>query len=158
MSDDRIFELTEEIKRRCGTLNPFEIAEALNIMVRGSDEFKTLAGMYTVIKGRRVIILNNNLPEHKSRAVLAHEIGHALLHGELAEGTVMRDFMLYDMSLRPEYEANLFAADLLLGDREIIDLATVYGYTPAQIAAELKTDEALVKIKIDSIKNRKKFN
>lgn len=156
MSDDRIYELTEEVKRSCGTSNPIEIAEALNIMVRRSDGFKTLSGMYTVIKGRRVIILNDNLPEPKSRTVLAHEIGHALLHGELAEGTVMRDFMLYDMSLRPEYEANLFAADLLLDDCEIIDLASVYGYTPAQIAAALKTDEDLVKIKIDSIKNRKK--
>lgn len=154
MTDDMIYELAQSVKSDCGTSNPFEIAKELGIMVRLSSDFKTLCGMYTVIKGTRVVILNDNLSESEQRAVMAHELGHDLLHRELAERGAIQDFMLYDMSLRPEYEANTFAADLLLDDDRVKELASVYGYTKDQIAAELEVDAELVEIKFKSMRGR----
>lgn len=58
--------------------------------------------------------------------------------------------MLYDMKTRPEYEANTFAAEILLEDSDIHELIS-YGYDMQQIAAELKTDINLVGIKISNM-------
>ena len=61
------------------------------------------------------------MPEEVQRIILAHEIGHAVLHKEqLANLKAFHDFALYDTATRYEYEANLFAAELLLDDEEVI--------------------------------------
>lgn len=155
MTDDMIYELAQSVRSDCGTSNPFEIAKELGIMVRLSSDFKTLCGMYTIIKGVRVVILNDNLSDLEQRAVMAHELGHDQLHREMAERGALQDFMLYDMSLRPEYEANMFAADLLLDDDRVLELGSVYGYTKEQIAAELGVDAELVEIKLKSMRGRR---
>lgn len=154
MLDDDIYRLTEDIRQKCGSRDPYEIAQSLGIMVRYSNEFKTLCGLYAIIGQKRVIILNDNLSESRRKIILAHEIGHDQLHRDLAENTALQDFMLYDMSARPEYEANMFAADLLLSDEDVWELASCYGYALEQIAAGLNTDTKLVGLKTDSMKRR----
>jgi len=57
--------------------------------------------------------------------------------------------MLYDMRRRVEYEANVFAADLLVGDDEVLELANC-GYDMRQIAGELDADPNIALIKLDS--------
>ena len=61
--------------------------------------------------------------------------------------------MLYDMTSRPEYEANMVAADILLDDDEVHELACD-GYDMDQIARELYTDINLVGIKIGNMNYR----
>jgi Zn-dependent peptidase ImmA (M78 family) len=85
--------------------------------------------------------------------VCAHELGHDQLHRVFASDNYFREFALYDMTLRPEYEANVFAAELLLPDEDIIDLITL-GYDNAQIAQALNSDTNLVGIKVSALSNR----
>ena len=42
--------------------------------------------------------------------------------------------MLYDMTTKPEYEANIVAAEILLDTDEILEYIYDYGYTSEQIA------------------------
>ena len=71
--------------------------------------------MYKIIKRNRVIFINSNLPEYLQKIVCAHELGHDILHRHLAKNVALQEFMLYDMTSRPEYEANMVAADILDG-------------------------------------------
>ena len=61
--------------------------------------------------------------------------------------------MLYDMNSRPEYEANLFAAALLLDDESIQECARE-GCDALQTAMQLETDINLVLIKISQMNER----
>jgi Zn-dependent peptidase ImmA (M78 family) len=59
----------------------------------------------------------------------------------------MHEFMIYNMNQRPEYEANVFAAELLLQDREVIELSDG-GLDVEQIARTLYSDVNLVALKL----------
>lgn len=154
LTAEDIYLKTKKLIRSSGSSDPFEIAKYLGIMVRTSSDFSKLCGIYTIILRKRVIILNNNLSREKKRIVLAHELGHDMLHRDLAENRTLQEFMLYDMKARPEYEANMFAADLLISDDEILELVNIYNYDVNQTANALDTDSNLVGIKIESMNHR----
>ena len=61
--------------------------------------------------------------------------------------------MLYDMKSRPEYEANLFASEILLVDDEVFEFANE-GYDIEQIARMLLVNVNLVAIKVASMNSR----
>lgn len=62
------------------------------------------------------------MPEVLQRIILAHEIGHAVLHLKTLQTVkAYHDFSLYEATDKTEYEANLFAADILLYDEEVIE-------------------------------------
>ena len=75
--------------------------------------------MYRVIKRNRFIFLNNSLDENMLRIVCAHELGHDQLHRNMAKTTPIHEFMLYDMKSKPEYEANIVAAEILMDSDEV---------------------------------------
>jgi len=135
---------------RCGTRDPFAIAAQLGIEVLHVGSLKRLKGMYRVIKGVRFIILNENNTPQIDRIVCAHELGHDQLHRPLARAQTLQEFMLYDMATRPEYEANLFAANLLLDDETVLSHIE-QGFDIVQIAAAMGSDINLVALKIDSL-------
>ncbi len=153
MSADDIHGMAEELKKAHGD-DPAEIAEDLGIKIIKNYEFKKLYGLYTIIKRKRVIIINGNLEPATERVVLAHELGHDRLHRELAENRAVLDTALYDMTARPEYEANTFAAELLIGDDVIFELMRGYGYSAEQTAARLGLSQNLVMIKLHSMQLR----
>ena len=56
--------------------------------------------------------------------------------------------MLYDMRSKPEYEANIVAAEILLDNDELLDYIYYYRYSAEQIARAMHTDINLVALKI----------
>lgn len=153
MFADYAHNLAEGLVKTYGR-NPADIAQGLGIKVIENYDFKKLCGMYTVIKRKRIIFVNGNLSREMRNTVLSHELGHDLLHREIAVNSVVHDVMLYDMTARPEYEANVFAAELLIDDEEIRELTEVYGYDAEQAAAALGLDVNLVVIKVASMIER----
>lgn len=154
MFADDVYKTTTDLIRKYGTNDPFKLADNMGIMVQMCDNFKTLKGIYMVIKRKRVIMINANLPVRKQRIVCAHEIGHDMMHRSLAKNNVLQEFMLYDMTARTEYEANMFAADILISDQEVLELACHYGYDMEQIAKALNSDINLIGIKIGNMNYR----
>ena len=100
--------------------DPLEIASSLGIHVLFEDDYKDLLGMYYANWGNRFIFLNNRLDDIWMPMVLAHEIGHDQLHRALARQT-LQEFNLFQLNNRTEYEANAFAAHLLLDSDEVYD-------------------------------------
>jgi len=141
---------SRKLIRMYGTRDPFAIAKELGVEVIFAEGLNRLKGMYRVIKRNRFIILNSSNSEAMNTIVCAHELGHDQLHREFAKSSPIQEFMLYDMASRQEYEANIFAADLLLDDSEILDYIEK-GYDSLKIARATKTDINLVALKVDCL-------
>jgi len=148
-----IYESAEKFIKRFGTRDPFAIADGLGIEVLFRNDFTNLKGLYRVIQRNRFIFLNNNLPEQVQTLVCAHELGHDTHHRNLADDSPFREYILYSMNTRPEYEANLFAASLLLPDDEVHMYARE-GYDVVQIAGMMNTDINLMLIKMEDMNSR----
>jgi Zn-dependent peptidase ImmA (M78 family) len=150
VATDIIRDAANALVKRCGTRDPFRIAKEIGVKVLFNDNFTALKGMYTIVRRNRFIFLNSNLDEYTQRLVCAHELGHDALHRDFVKAGGWQEFALYDMRLRPEYEANVFAADILLADSEVLSYVSD-GYDVQQTAAAMCTDINLMLIKLDSL-------
>ena len=148
MTARQLSEVGERLVRRCGTRDPFEIARQLGVEVLFCPDLGSMKGMYRVIKRNRFIFLNRDLTPQMQRIVCAHELGHDQLHRDLAKNGALQEFMLYDMTTKPEYEANIVAAEILLDTDEVLDYVYSFGYTSEQIAKAMETDINLVALKV----------
>ena len=153
MGSDNIRKEIKRLINRYGTRDPFQIAKGLGIHFLIDYDFRSLKGMYKVIQRSRFIFINGNLCERDQRTICAHELGHDRLHRQFAKKAAFQEFMLYDMRTRPEYEANIFACELLIGNDEIFPLIDKE-YDIYQIAGELGEDMNLVLIKIDELRKQ----
>jgi len=153
MSFDYIHKEAQHLVRQHGTRDPFQIAKGLGIHVIFNYDFKALKGMYKIILRSRFIFINGNMNSLDKRTVCAHELGHDRFHRHFAKSGVLQEFMLYDMKTRPEYEANIFASELLIDDDDILELVKEERDI-CHIAGELGEDINLVLIKIDELRKR----
>ena len=86
MNAEQLSKVGSDLVRRCGTRDPFQIANALGINVMDDCEnLGSLKGMYCIVKRNRFIFLNKDLSPQMKRIVCAHEIGHDRLHRALAK-------------------------------------------------------------------------
>ena len=116
------------------TSDPFQIAKELNIELAIGNMGSRL-GCYMYMKRHKCVFLNENLDEQEQRFVMAHELGHAILHPRQNCYFIRnKTFLSAD---RIEIEANTFAIELLVPDTEIIEnsnltlgqLARLTGYS-----------------------------
>lgn len=117
---ERIRETARRVRREFGGRDIFEIAEnsGANVWFR---ELGSLKGFYLCENGCRYIIVNQDLDEVVSKTVCAHELGHDMLHRELSGGGI-RENTLFLSSNKTEREANLFAAEILITDKEALEV------------------------------------
>lgn len=148
---DAIIQKADCIVKRLGTRNAGQIAAELGITILEMP-FKKQKGAYIVIERNRFIFLKEGLEEIMRSIVILHEIGHDRLHRK--EASVFKEFNLFDMSgSRMEYEANLFAAQIMLPDDEMIEYIH-QGYSVDQIAAMMQSDINLVALKAADLSRR----
>lgn len=120
--------------KRYDTNDPFEIARQMKVeYIIGP--LGSCSGCYMYLKRHRCIFLNDNLSEHESRLVMAHELGHAVLHRN-QNCYFIRHKTFFSCS-KIEIEANKFAAELLISDESLAEysectieqLTRIYGYS-----------------------------
>ena len=157
MSQEYIRKKAREIFCQYATNDPVQIAHDLDIGIKYAD-IGALKGLYTIVLDKPFIVVNQNLSEAEQQIVLAHELGHHLLHQHFVQADGLRETVLYDMSSKPEYEANVFASQILLPDDEILD--HIYnGYDAEQISRIMNTDINLVALKCAQLnQSGHKFN
>ena len=150
-----IIERVKKLKKKYQTNDPYEIAENLNINIWerdfGTDDSSIKA---LIFKNARIsyIGLNSNLPEIIAVFILAHELGHYILHNDkLSKCNTENTFFGTDCM---EIEANLFAAELLIDDDEILDELEDDELTQYQIASKLHVPYQLLAYKIMLLKNK----
>ena len=122
-------ECAVKLMKRCKTNDPFEIARQLNIILIHAP-LVGLNGFYQYHKRNHIIYLAEFLDESAARFVLAHEIGHMLMHRNL--NTVFLDTHTFNPHDRFERQANTFAAELLLPDELLLESPECSIYQLAQ--------------------------
>ena len=110
---DTVHRLTKKYQTR----DPYELAESLGIITLFVPLSRAVRGFYQLSNRIQIIYINSNLPEEIRRIVLAHEIGHAVLHRSV--NTFFMDHHTFLITDRYETEANRFAADLLISDNDV---------------------------------------
>lgn len=113
MSDIKDF--VKKIVHKYGTNDPYILCSLLGILVRQID-LVNVRGIYQNELRKKIIHINCTLKPYVKRRVLAHELGHALLHKKI--NTVFLDTCTCLSTDKIEVEANIFAAELLIGDEE----------------------------------------
>lgn len=133
LNTDDILKLTDHLHRQFKTYDPFKIASACGIHVLMRNDFSLQKGAFVLVSRNAFLLLNAQLPEDTLKIVCAHELGHALMHRAIANKPVFLEEDFFASTDRLEYEANCFAAGLLLDSKEILSEAKE-GLDAAQIA------------------------
>lgn len=143
---DRIKTIVKALIRKYKTNNVYELADYLGIILIISPLGGTCAGSYMYINRRRTVFLNSVLSEHERILVLAHEIGHAVLHKK-TNCYFMKNKTLF-LTCKIEREANIFASEFLIRDDILNDYE---GYTLNEIAKSENILPDLLKLKFNMI-------
>ena len=148
MDSAEIYCRAEQLVKKCGSRNARDIAEMLGIRIIYRPDFKDLLGMYVYMLRHRLIFLSDRLDDKLEQMVIAHEIGHDQRHRELSAQGGLQEFSLFRMNNSIiEYEANVFAAHLLLDNDEVCRYARM-GYDVVQTSAAMNSDINLMLIKL----------
>ncbi|MFQ9195279.1 MAG: ImmA/IrrE family metallo-endopeptidase [Candidatus Gastranaerophilaceae bacterium] len=136
-----IVELVSYYIRKYNTRNPFEIADHLGILYQIGNI--GCAGCYMFLKNHRYIFLSQDLEKHELKMVMAHELGHAILHTKQNCYFIRNKTLLLNSKI--EKEANIFAATLLISEDE---LSEYKDYTLKQLSKILGYSEQLIQLRI----------
>lgn len=137
--------------RKHFTRDPFELAKDLNIHLEVMNNMTHLLGMYMVIQKTRFIFFSADLHPSISKVVLVHEIGHDQLHRNYAKANAFHEVSIFRELSCHEIEANIFAAHLLIDDKEIIRLLENEDVSDRSLANELGVEINLVNLKISEL-------
>lgn len=128
MNNKQIPKLVSYLKRKYGTDDPEEIADYLGVTIIRMPLEDVVAGFYKLLKRRKYIFLNSDIDDDVFlRVVLAHELGHAIMHPKKNCAFMKSKTLL--LTSRIEKQANIFAAFLLIDDDMLEEF---YGYTEEQ--------------------------
>lgn len=151
---DFIIQTVIKVMKRHHTRDPFQICEKMGIFVRYKDLGASLKAYYFVHSRIHNIILNQDVEPAFGKVLCAHELGHALLHTPQAGALMFRELNVFDVTGHMEYEANLFAAELLIRDEDILRLGDESPLTIQGLAAELFVPVELIDFKLRILKHK----
>ena len=154
LSIDYIARMAYKLSHKYKTRNPYEICDALGVRIRMKDLGTDIKAYYFYQSRIRNIVVNNRVSETVRRILIAHELGHDRLHKEIAMLKGFQEIELFDMTLPAEYEANLFAAELLIDDGELLELLNDDGQSFFSVANELSIPAALLDFKFRVLKHK----
>jgi Zn-dependent peptidase ImmA (M78 family) len=126
------------------TRDPLKLARYLNIHVVHKEYSPHTKGYYIKTIRNKFVVVNSTLDEYSQRIVLAHELGHAILHSS-EQIYFIREYTLFPIGPY-ECEANKFAAELLIDD---YDIKEIRNEPISHIACMLKVNEELVEYKLN---------
>ena len=127
-----------------GTRDPVSIARFLNIGI-AIVPLGEISGNYKLLNRKRWIFVNEDIPTDSPlfRIVVAHELGHAVLHRKENCAFIKNRTLLLTSGI--EKEANKFAAYLLI----TADMLKEYSeYTKEQFCNYTGYPEELIKLRL----------
>lgn len=131
-----------QLIRKFGTNNPYDIARELNISVT-FEELGSIYGYYNSPLRMKQIHINQNLPEHLKKFTCAHELGHAIMHPKSNTPFLKNNTFLSVQKM--EIEANKFATELLIPDELLLEYQE---FTTEQLSRVLGYNEELIKLRL----------
>ena len=142
----KIPKLVAYLMRKYGTNDPMVLADYLNVTIIRMPLEDMVAGFYKMIKRRKYIFLNTDIDDESfMRVVLAHELGHAIMHPK-ENCAFLKNHTLF-LTPRLEIEANTFAAYLLISHQAIEEYMVERQYTTDMMTRLLGYQKELVELR-----------
>lgn len=146
--------VADKLRRKYDTRDPYEICDALNVHIRVKDLGTDIKAYYFYHSRIRNIVLNSRVSGTVRRILAAHELGHDRLHKDIAMLKGFQEVELFDMAQPTEYEANIFAAELLIDDNELLELLNDENASFFSAARELYVPAPLLDFKFRVLKHK----
>ena len=124
MTVDFICREVKRLKQKFHETDPFKLCDAMGIILlyaRMGTYPGACKGFFLAQSRKRSITVNSDLPEAIQRIIVTHELGHAVLHAKAVGVKAFHDFELFDSTSLMEYEANIFAAEFLMDDDDVLE-------------------------------------
>lgn len=124
MTYAEISDAVAKLVKKYDERNPFRLCRAMGIKLifqSMGDDPDAIKGFFLESKRIRTISVNSDLPEIIQRIIVAHEICHAEFHRKSGIHA-FHEVAVFDQTTEYEKDANLFAAELLLEDRDVLDV------------------------------------
>ena len=142
--NDYVREKAAYYKKKYNTSDPFKLADLLGIEVMIGDIGSRL-GCYMYMKRSKCIWINESLEGNERLFVMAHEVGHALLHPK-ENCYFLRNHTL--LNTRTEIEANKFAVEFLIPDELLTEYFRYQEYSIEQTARFLGYQKELIELRL----------
>lgn len=135
--------MVDKLVRKYKTRDPFEMIKGMNVILVFYP-LDGVRGFYQYFQRNNIIYIDETLSEHDKAFVLAHEIGHMILHKK--SNAIFMDSRTQFRTSKYENEANKFAIELLISDESLCEysnctieqLSQIYGYHQKLIELRLK--------------------
>ena len=88
-TEAHIIDTVEKLVKKYGTRDPYELCRLLGIKIHYHDMQKKLKGFFYYQSRQKNIVIDSNVNKILERILIAHELGHAILHTKIA---MMRGF------------------------------------------------------------------
>lgn len=154
LSIDYISGVVAKLTQKCGSRNPYDICDDLGIRIRHKDLGMYMKAFYFYQSRIRSIVLNNRISENVQRILVAHELGHDRLHKKIAMMKGFQEVELFDKTNPTEFEANIFAAELLIEDDVLLTKLNEVDSSFFSIAQELCVPAPLLDFKFRVMKRK----
>lgn len=132
----------DNIYKKCKTRNPYKIADDMDVIVHYMNLGQSTRGLCHYKKRIKQIFLHENLQECEERFVLAHELGHLIMHPNHNAPFLQTTFFSRN---RYEIEANKFASELIIPDSAFKEYRD---YTIGQIAGLYGLPVEIIKLRL----------
>ena len=115
------FKNTLEILKKTGYPLSIDELDITGIKIHYYDLQKKLKGFFYYQSRQKNIVIDHNVNGILERILVAHELGHAVLHTKIAMMHGFQEMEVFDDRSIEENEANFFAAELLLEDGKVLE-------------------------------------
>lgn len=147
---DLIINNVAKLHKTYDSYDPLTICNQLGIKVHFFDLKQKLKGFFFYQSRQKNIVIDSNVNEIFKRILVAHELGHALLHNKAALSYGFYDSEVFEQRSFVENEANFFASELILKDDDVLYYLQDYSFFDA--ARQLYVPAALLDYKINLLK------
>ena len=123
MTYAEICDAVERLKKKYEEPDPVKLCRMMGIKLLYEDfgnEEDSIKGFFLESHRIKTITINNRLPAVIKKIIISHELGHAVLHRKTGIHA-FHEVGLFDESSALEKDANLFAAEFLLDDNEVLE-------------------------------------
>ncbi len=123
-----IIDTVDKLVKKYHTRDPYKLCELLGIKIHYYDLEKKLKGFFFYQSRQKNIVIDSNVNEILERILVAHELGHAILHTKIAMMKGFQEMEVLDGGSQEEDEANFFVAELILEDEKVLSHLSEYSF------------------------------
>ena len=95
---EHIIETVDKLVRKYHTRDPYELCQLLGIKIHYYDLQKKLKGFFYYQSRQKNIVIDHNVNGILERILVAHELGHAVLHTKIATEETGPWYLTYDQA------------------------------------------------------------